>query len=50
VRPLPSTPEDRELVAQHDDLKLALTATTGERANENAQEPVQQARQHEAAV
>ncbi len=48
LRPLLSTLEDRELVAQDDDLKLALTATASEHANENAQEPVQQTREHDA--
>jgi hypothetical protein len=35
-------------VAQHDDLKLSLTATADKHANENAQEPVEQRHQHEA--
>ncbi len=35
-------------MAQHDDLKLPLTATAGKHANENAQEPVEQRHQHEA--
>jgi hypothetical protein len=35
-------------VAQHDDLKLPLTATADKHANENAQEPVEQRHQHEA--
>jgi hypothetical protein len=48
LRPLPSAPEDRQLVAQHDDLKLPLTATAGEHAHEEAQEPVQQTHQHDA--
>ena len=47
-RPLPSTLKDRELVAQGDDLKLPLTATAGEHANEAAQKPVQQTPQHDA--
>jgi hypothetical protein len=42
LRPLPAAPEDRQLVAQHDDLKLPLTTTAGEHADEAAQEPVQQ--------
>ncbi len=48
--PLPSAPEDRELVAQDDDLKLPLTAAANEYADEVAQEPVQQTRQHDASV
>jgi hypothetical protein len=35
-------------VAQHDDLKLPLTATADKHTNENAQEPVEQRHQHEA--
>jgi mannose-6-phosphate isomerase-like protein (cupin superfamily) len=35
-------------VAQHDDLKLPLTATAHKHANENAQEPIEQRHQHEA--
>jgi hypothetical protein len=35
-------------VAQHDELKLALTASADKHANENAQEPVEQRHQHEA--
>jgi hypothetical protein len=35
-------------VAQHDDLKLPLTATADKHANEDAQEPVEQRHQHEA--
>src|SRR6266487_7117853 len=46
--PLPSAPEDRQLVAQHDDLKIPLTTTTGEHAEEAAQEPVQQRHQQDA--
>jgi len=48
LRPLPSAPEDRQLVAQHDDLKLPLTAAAGEHADEAAQEPVQQRHQQDA--
>ena len=48
ARPPPSTREDRQLVAQHDDLKLPLTATMGEHANNPAQKPVQQPPQHHA--
>jgi hypothetical protein len=47
-RPLPSPPEDRQLVAQHDDLKLPLTATADKHRNENAQEPIEQRHQHDA--
>ncbi len=47
-RPLPSPPKDRQLVAQHDDFKLPLTATAGKHANETAQEPIEQRHQHEA--
>jgi hypothetical protein len=47
-RPLPAAPEDRQLVAQHDDLKLPLTTTAGEHADEAAQKPVQQRHQHDA--
>jgi hypothetical protein len=47
-RPLPTAPEDRQLVAQHDDLKLPLTTTTGEHAHEAAQKSIQQTRQHDA--
>jgi hypothetical protein len=39
-RPPPAAPEDRQLVAQHDDLKLPLTTTAGEHADEAAQKPV----------
>ena len=35
-------------MAQHDDLKLPLTATADKHAKENAQEPVEQRHQHEA--
>jgi tetratricopeptide (TPR) repeat protein len=35
-------------VAQHDDLKLPLTAAAGEQADKPAQEPVQQTHQHRA--
>jgi hypothetical protein len=48
MRPLPSAPEDCQLVAQHDDLKLPLTTTAGEHADEAAQEPVQQRHQQDA--
>jgi hypothetical protein len=41
-------PKDRQLVAQHDDLKLPLTTTTGEHAEEAAQEPEQQRHQQDA--
>jgi hypothetical protein len=37
-------------VAQDDDLKLPLTAAADEHADEVAQEPVQQTRQHDASV
>jgi hypothetical protein len=37
-------------VAQDDDLKLPLTTAAGEHADEAAQEPVQQTRQHDASV
>jgi hypothetical protein len=47
-RPLPSSPENRELVTQHDDLKLPLTTATGEHANDHAQQPVQHTHQHDA--
>jgi hypothetical protein len=47
-RPLPRASEDRQLVAQHDDLKLPLTATADKHRNENAQEPVEHGHQHEA--
>jgi hypothetical protein len=49
-RPLPSAPEDRELLTQDDDLKLPLTAAADEHANNPAQQPVQQTRQHRASV
>jgi hypothetical protein len=48
LRPLPSAPEDRELVAQDHDLELPLTAAACEHADEAAEEPVQQTRQHDA--
>jgi len=35
-------------VAQHDDLKLPLTASAGKHANETAQEPIEQRHQHDA--
>jgi hypothetical protein len=47
-RPLPAAPEDRQLVAQDDDLKLPLTTAAGEHAHEEAKESVQQTRQHDA--
>jgi Integrase core domain len=47
-RPLSTAPEDRQLVAQHDDLKLPLTTTTGEHADDAAQKPIQHTRQHDA--
>jgi hypothetical protein len=47
-RPLPSSPEDRELVTQDDDLKLPLITATGEEANNYAQEPEQHTHQHDA--
>jgi len=46
----PAAPEDRQLVAQNDDLELALTAATHEHADEAAEEPVQQTRQHDASL
>jgi hypothetical protein len=49
-RPLPATPEDRELVAQDDDLELPLTTAADQHADEVAQEPVQQSRHHDASV
>jgi hypothetical protein len=48
LRPVPSAPEDRELVAQNPNLKLPLTTTAGEHANESAEEPVHQRHQHDA--
>jgi hypothetical protein len=47
-RPRPSAPEDRQLVAQHDDLKLTLTTAAGEHADNPAKEPIQHTRQHDA--
>jgi hypothetical protein len=47
-RPLPSAPEDRELVTQHDDLKVPLTTASREEANNHGQEPVQHTHQHDA--
>jgi len=47
-RPLPFAPEDRQLVAQHDDLKLTLTTAAGEQADNPAKEPIQHTRQHGA--
>jgi hypothetical protein len=47
VRPLPSAAEDRELMAQHHDLKLPLSAATGEQADTPAQDSVQQRHQHD---
>jgi hypothetical protein len=47
-RPLSTAPEDRQPVAQHDDLKLPLTTTAREHADEAAQKPVQQTHQHDA--
>jgi hypothetical protein len=49
-RPPPAAPEDRQLVAQHDDLELPLTTAVGEHADTPAQEPVQHTGQHDAAV
>jgi hypothetical protein len=50
LRPVPSAPEDRELVAQNHNLKLPLTTTAGEHANESAEEPVHQRHQDDATV
>jgi hypothetical protein len=50
LRPPPASPEDRELVAQNNDLKLPLTTAAGEQVNKAAQESVQQTRQHDGAV
>jgi hypothetical protein len=50
LRPVPSAPEDRKLVAQNHNLKLPLTTTAGEHANESAGEPVHQRHQHDATV
>jgi hypothetical protein len=47
VRPPSAAPEDHQLVSQDHDLKLPLTATMGERADNPAQKPVQQPRQHQ---
>jgi hypothetical protein len=47
LRPLPATPEDRELVAQHEDLELSLAAAADEQAKNAAEEPVQQRQQHD---
>ncbi len=48
LRPPPSAPQDRHLVAQNHDLELALTATADEQTNTNAKEPVQQTGQQDA--
>ena len=48
LRPPPSAPQDRELVAQNHDLKLALTPTASKQTNETAEEPVQQTDQQDA--
>jgi hypothetical protein len=48
ARPFPSAPEDRQLVAQHGDLKLPLTTAAGEHADNPAQESVDQRHQHDA--
>src|SRR6266540_3030440 len=48
LRPPPSSPQDRELMAQDHDLKLPFTAAAGEHANDTAQEPVQQPSQQDA--
>jgi hypothetical protein len=48
LRPLSTAPEDRQLVAQDDDLELPLTAAVGEHANEPAEKPVEQTDQHDA--
>jgi hypothetical protein len=47
MRPLPSAPEDGQLMAQHDDLKFALAAAADERAKKTAEEPVRQRHQHD---
>jgi hypothetical protein len=47
-QPLPSAPKDRQLVAQHDDLKLTLTTAAGEHADNPAKKPIQHTRQHDA--
>jgi hypothetical protein len=46
--PLPSSPEDRELVTQGDELKLPLATSAGEHPNDHAQEPVQHTHQQDA--
>ena len=48
LRPPPSAPQDRHLVAQDHDLELALTPAAGEQTNETAEEPVQQTGQQDA--
>jgi len=47
-RPLSTAPEDRQLVAQDDDLKLSLTTAADEHANKPAQDAIQHTRRHKA--
>ena len=46
--PFPTATEDRELVAQHNDLELPLITLADEQAKKAAEEPVQQRHQHDA--
>src|SRR5262249_47845772 len=48
LRPFPAAPENRELVAQHDDLELPLTTAADEQAKKPTEEPIQQRHQHNA--
>src|SRR6266508_98153 len=47
-RPLSTAPQDRQLVAQDDDLKLSLTTAADEHANKPAQDAIQHTRRHKA--
>jgi len=48
LRPPPSAPQDRHLMAENHDLELALTAAPGEQPNETTEEPIQQTGQQDA--
>jgi hypothetical protein len=47
TRPLPSPPEDRELVSQDHDLEISLATAPDEQPEQPAQKPVQQTSRHD---
>ena len=48
--PLAPPPEDRQLVAQHDDLELPLAGAADDQAENNEEQPVEQRHQHDKEV